>query len=258
MGQKATIPMTYIIATNDDGVSAPGLLALASAMRALGEVNVIAPSQNQSASGHKKTLFSPIRVQQTSLADGSAAVAVGGSPADCVALAALGALRWPPRLVVSGINRGPNVGQDITYSGTVSAAFEATIQGVPAIAFSLDKRDADTPADYAAAAHTAVQIAARALTKPLPQFTVLNVNFPRQAPYRGIRITRQGVRVYRDAPEIDGEMWSIMGDEPSGLVEEEGTDLWAVHQGYVSVTPIHLDLTAHRFLAELAAWDLQL
>ena len=126
--------MTYILVTNDDGVQAPGLFALAEAMRSLGEVDVVAPARNQSASGHKKTLFTDIPVEKTTLRDGSPALAVDGSPADCIALTALGMSRWPPRLVVSGINRGANMGQDITYSGTVTAALEATINGVPRLA----------------------------------------------------------------------------------------------------------------------------
>ena len=138
--------LTYILVTNDDGVHAPGLLALTQAMREIGEVTVIAPSTNQSASGHKKTRYRAILVGETTLDDGTPALAVTGSPADCIALAALGLARWPARIVVSGINRGANMGQDITYSGTVTAALEATIHGVPAVAGSRDQRDADQPA----------------------------------------------------------------------------------------------------------------
>jgi len=112
--------MSFILITNDDGVTAPGILALATAMRQFGEICVVAPSINQSASGHKKTLFQDIPYTQTQLADGTPAISVGGSPADCIALAALGATQWPPHIVVSGINRGPNMAQDITYSGTVT------------------------------------------------------------------------------------------------------------------------------------------
>jgi 5'-nucleotidase len=172
-----------------------------------------------------------------------------------VALARLGVVEWPPRLVVSGINRGPNMGQDITYSGTVTAALESTIQGIPAIAFSLNSRTANTLEEYQPAAQVACQIVRRVLEKSLPPFTILNVNMPAHAPYKGIRPTRQGVRIYRDAPHIDGNLWRIVGEEPTGNLEEEGTDIWAVHNGYVSITPIHLDMTAHRFIAELAAWD---
>ena len=129
--------LTKIIVTNDDGVQAPGILALATALRRLADVQVIGPALNQSASGHKKTLFQDIPVSEVALADNTRAMSVGGSPADCIALAALGMVEWPPALVVSGINRGANLGQDITYSGTVTAALEAAIQGVPAVAVSL-------------------------------------------------------------------------------------------------------------------------
>jgi 5'/3'-nucleotidase len=245
-----------IIVTNDDGVQAPGIRALATALRALGEVQVIGPSQNQSASGHKKTLFQDIPVSKVVLADDTPAISVGGSPADCIALAALGMVDWPPNLVVSGINRGPNMGQDITYSGTVTAALEAAIQGVPAVAVSLAVHSADRSIDYTEAARVAVAVAERVLTKGLPLLTILNLNVPVIPRVKGIRLTRQGVRIYQDELEATDSIYRIVGPEPGGNLEEEGTDLWAVNQGYASVTPIHLDMTAHRFLADLAAWDI--
>lgn len=251
--------MTYILVTNDDGVQAPGILALATAMRQLGSVGVIAPAKNQSASGHKKTLYQPIPIERTELADGTPAVAVDGSPADCIALAALGLIDWPPNVVVSGINRGPNMGQDITYSGTVTAALEATIQAVPGVAISLNQRDANTVEDYVTAAQVAIKVVEKVLEKGLPPFTIINVNVPRGVGVAGIRLTRQGVRIYVDELIQESEThFRIGGEEPSGKIDEEGTDLWAVHNRYASVTPIHLDLTAHRFLADLAAWDITL
>lgn len=250
--------MTYILVTNDDGVLAPGIFALATAMRTIGEVAVIAPAANQSASGHKKTLFQDIPVSKATLADGTPALAVAGSPADGIALAALGLARWPPRIVVSGINRGANMGQDITYSGTVTAALESTIHGVPAVAVSLDKRDANSPAEYEVAARIAAAVVRRVLEKGLPPFTVLNVNVPAGDQVKGLRLTRQGVRIYNDELDQSGDIYRIVGPEPTGVIDEEGTDLWAVHNGYASLTPIHLDLTAHRFLADLAAWDITL
>ncbi len=252
--------MTYLLVTNDDGIHAPGILALTQAMRQLGEVEVAAPANNQSASGHKKTLQQAIPVEQTTLADGTPALAVSGSPADCIALAALGIVRnWPPRLVVSGINRGANLAHDITYSGTVTAALEATIAGVPAIAVSLENRMADTVEDYVGAARVAIEVVRMALEHPLPPFTILNVNVPR-GEVKGLRITRQGIRIYHDELEAaeDQSYYRIVGPEPTGKLDIAGTDLWAVHNGYASVTPIHLDLTAHHFMAELASWDFNL
>lgn len=250
--------MSYILVTNDDGVSAPGILALARAMRVFGEVRVMAPARNQSASGHKKTLFQDLAVFETTLGDGTTpALAVEGSPADCIALAALGVIEWPPRIVVSGINRGANMGQDVTYSGTVTAALEAAIQGAPAVAVSLAQRDADQPEDYEHAAQLAVTVVRKALEKSLPPLTILNLNVPAGSQVHGLRLTRQGIRIYADELEKQRDgIWRIVGPEPGGMTDEEGTDLWAVHNGYASLTPIHLDLTAHRFLADLAAWDI--
>jgi 5'-nucleotidase len=250
--------VTHILVTNDDGVKAPGLMALATAMRTLGEVQVIAPAVNQSAGGHKKTLFQPIEVTETPLADGTPALAVNGSPADCIALAALGMVKWPTRVVVSGINRGANMGQDITYSGTVTAALEAAINALPAVAVSLTNIHAKTYEEYLTAAQVAAVVVKRVLEKGLPPLTILNLNVPVGETVRGIRLTRQGVRIYRDKLLHEGTEYRIGGDEPAGVTDEEGTDLWAIHNGYASLTPIHLDMTAHRFLADLAAWDITL
>jgi len=248
--------MTKIIVTNDDGVQAPGLLALATALRKLGDVQVIGPALNQSASGHKKTLRQDIPVTEVTLADNTPAMSVGGSPADCIALAALGMVDWPPTVIVSGINRGPNMGQDVTYSGTVTAALEAAIQGVPAVAVSLAAGTATHVEEYEEAARIAVLVTAKVIEKGLPRLTILNLNVPMLAPVKGLRLTRQGVRIYQDELEVKGNVYKIVGPEPGGQFEEEGTDVWAVHNGYASITPIHLDLTAHHFMANLAAWDI--
>lgn len=248
--------MTKILVSNDDGYQAPGILALAQALQSVGEVQVSAPARNQSASGHKKTLFSDIHVQETTIGDGIPALVADGSPADCIALAAMGLLDWPPRLVVSGINRGENMSQDITYSGTVSAALEAVIHGVPALAVSLANHNANDPQDYAEAARIAVVVAQFMLQNDLPPLTILNLNVP-QGDVKGLRITRQGIRIYRDEIERDGDRVRIVGEPPTGLLDKLGTDLWAIHTGYASLTPIHLDLTAHQFLAELDAWDIE-
>jgi 5'-nucleotidase len=248
--------MAKILVSNDDGYQAPGIRALAEALQALGSVEISAPARNQSASGHKKTLFNDIYVQKDTVGDGIPALVVDGSPADCIALAAMGLLDWPPRLVVSGINRGENMSQDITYSGTVSAALEAAIHGVPALSVSLANHDANEPQDYAAAANIALVVARYMLEHDLPPLTILNLNIP-QGEVKGLRVTRQGIRIYRDEIERDGDKVRIVGEPPTGLLDKLGTDLWAVHEGYASLTPIHLDLTAHQFLAELDAWDIE-
>jgi 5'-nucleotidase len=163
-----------IFLTNDDGVSAPGLAALARALRPVGEVTVIAPEHNWSAGGHSKTMHKPLRVSPARLADGEPALAGSGSPSDCVALALLGLLEAPPDLVISGINTGANVGSDLTYSGTVSAAMEAVLSGVPGVAVSID---ATLPGDYGPAAAFVAVLAAQLLAEPAGRPPrLLNVN----------------------------------------------------------------------------------
>lgn len=254
--------MVSIIVTNDDGYEAPGILALAEAMGELGNVQVCAPTINQSASGHKITLFQDLPYSRCTVGDGIPALAVAGSPADCIALSLLGLVDGQPDIVVSGINRGENMAQDLTYSGTVAAALEAVINGIPAVAFSLARADADHRDDYRVAAQVALSIVRMMLANGLPPLTILNVNVPavsRLQDLRGIRLTRQGVRDYRDyLVEVDDGLVQIRGEPPAANTDELGTDVWAVHRDYVSVTPVHLDMTAHRFLADLEAWDLQL
>ena len=254
--------MTSILVTNDDGYDAPGIVALAEAMRALGDVRVSAPATNQSGSGHAITLFKDIPYRRCELGSGIPALAVSGSPADCIAVSMLGLLDHKPDIVVSGINRGANMGQDLTYSGTVTAALEAAIHGVPALAMSLAAPRADRVEDYQVAAEIATRIASKVLKEGLPPMTILSVNVPgaaRSEDLRGIRLTRQGVRIYRDRlNHIDGGVVRVEGQPPVGNFDEIGTDIWAVHRDFVSVTPVHLDMTAHQFMATLEAWDLRL
>jgi len=258
------VPAIWV--TNDDGYRAPGLLALATAMQPLGAVQVCAPAVNQSASGHKITLFQDIAYSRQALGENIAALAVAGSPADCIAVALLGLLEGRPDIVVAGINRGENLAQDLTYSGTVTAALEATIHGIPAVAFSLARADADCAADCAVAAQVAQVIAGQVLAHGLPPFTILNVNIPpvsRAEALRGLRLTRQGRRIYRDrlvevATAAQSGIVRIEGEPPAGKADDLGSDIWALHENYVSVTPVHLDMTAHGFMAQLAAWDLRL
>lgn len=251
----------HILVTNDDGVQAPGLLALAQAIRPLGKVTVFAPDHNWSASGHVKTLDRPLRVRETVLADGSHAYMCDGAPSDCVALPLLGFLKEKIDLLVSGINPTANIGHDVTYSGTVTAAMEAVINGIPGIAVSLD-----TPAelkgalDYSTAAWVGRHVAEQAIADNLPKDVVLNVNVPyrKQAELSGFMVTRQGLRVYRDAldaridPHGRPYYW-IGGEAPTGVVEE-GTDVGALAGGYVSVTPLQLDLTHYKAMDILRKW----
>ena len=252
----------HILVTNDDGVQAPGLLALAQAMRQLATVTVFAPDRNWSASGHVKTLERPIRVTETLMADGTAAFMSDGAPSDCVALPLLG-LSEKVDLVVSGINPYSNLGHDVTYSGTVTAAMEAVIAGVPGIAFSLASQDkpAGVPADYSHSAEIAKYVAQNVIENGLAEGVVLNVNIPYLSieNMKGVIITRQGLRVYRDAldrrvdPRGRPYYW-IGGEAPTG-VNEEGTDVGALVAGYVSITPLQLDLTNYKAMDALKSWE---
>lgn len=252
----------HILVTNDDGVQAPGLLALAQAMRQIGDVTVVAPDRNWSASGHVKTLERPIRVTETLLADGTSAYMSDGAPSDCVALPLLGYVDKVD-LVVSGINPFSNIGHDVTYSGTVTAAMEAVIAGVPGIAFSLASQDkpANIPADYGPAGEIARRVVQKVLAGKQPEGVVLNVNIPYLSveATKGILITRQGLRVYRDVldrrvdPRGRPYYW-IGGEAPIG-VNEEGTDVGALAAGYVSITPLQLDLTNYKTMDVLKSWD---
>ncbi|HET9911833.1 MAG TPA: 5'/3'-nucleotidase SurE [Anaerolineales bacterium] len=252
----------HILVTNDDGVQAPGLLALVQAMRQIGQVTVFAPDRNWSASGHVKTLERPLRVHETMLADGTTAFTSDGAPSDCVALPLLG-FTDKVDLVVSGINPNSNIGHDVTYSGTVTAAMEAVIAGVPGIAFSLASQDKPTGAvtDYGPAAQMAKLVVEKVIKGEMLEGVLLNVNIPylNVEAIKGILVTRQGLRVYRDAldrrvdPRGRPYYW-IGGEAPTG-VDEEGTDVGALFAGYVSVTPLQLDMTSYKALDVLKNWD---
>lgn len=254
----------HILVTNDDGVFAPGLLALAQELRKIGDVSILAPDHNWSASGHVKTLNRPLRAKPVTLADGSTALASDGAPSDCVALALMGVIEKTVDLVVSGINPNANIGHDVTYSGTVTAAMEAAIGNVSGIAISLDAPEYFSGLlDYATAAHAARVVAKKMISNPLPKNILLNVNVPYLpvAELKGYRISRQGLRIYRDElvkredPRGKPYYW-IGGEAPTG-VDEEGTDFGDLKAGYVSITPIQLDLTAHAMIDNIRKWDWQ-
>jgi 5'-nucleotidase len=251
----------YILVTNDDGIDAPPLLPLKQALDEVAETIVFAPDHNWSAAGHPKTMHKPLRADPVTLADGSQGFSSSGAPSDCVALAVLGVLERKPDLVVSGINLGPNLGYDIFYSGTVAAAVEGVISGVPAIAFSLDSFE---PVDYAGPASFAARLVQYVAEHGLPADMFLNVNFP-AIPWddvKGVVITRLGRRVYRDElvcrTDPRGRSYYWIGGKPPGGVPDRGTDIWAVANGCVSVTPVHLDMTAYHFREDLRRWNIQL
>lgn len=251
-----------ILITNDDGIDSPGLYAVKKAMDNCGEVAVIAPDTNRSAIGRGITIGRSLRVDEITFPDGSGGYSVDGTPVDCVRLAALGFLEWQPDIVVSGINLGPNLGDDITYSGTVAAAFEGVMLGIPAIAISIV---GGTDYNFGPVASFAAGIAGMIDENHLPGSILLNINSPNlpSAEIRGAEVTRLGKRIYRDTLVEEpgdgdsgrGKSYTIYGDDPS-YHEEEGTDFHALNEDMISVTPIHFALTNMAGMEIVRNWDL--
>jgi 5'-nucleotidase len=247
--------MTHILVTNDDGVHSPGLLALTRALRSVGRVSVIAPDRNRSAIARGITIHTPLHVEEVALADGTPAYMTDGTPVDCVRFAVLGLLGEVPDVVVSGINMGMNMGDDVTYSGTVAAALEGVLLGWPAIAVS--QQHQGNPTDRWDGRHYNFDgvcsilpgLVALALTAQFPRQVLLNVNAPAittHTPPRA-RVTRLGRRIYNDSLVLEGEdgprrRYAIYGDRP-GHHPEEGTDFAAIEDGHISVSPLHFELT---------------
>jgi len=245
-----------ILLTNDDGIYAPGLAALYQELRQLGEVTVVAPESEQSAVGHAITLTTPLRVKEVALEDGEQGWAVSGTPADCVKIAMAELLPEAPDLVVSGINLGPNVGINVLYSGTVSAATEAAILGVKGVALSLNSYDPD--ADFATAARLARELLAQMQSwSPWANGVCLNINLPALPPHRirGIRITRQdvGPLVEHFERRVDPRkhVYYWLAEINERRPQDLETDSGALSQGYISITPIQHDLTAYSSLQGL-------
>jgi 5'-nucleotidase len=258
------MPKPFIFLTNDDGYLALGLLALRAALAEAGEVWVLAPDRNWSAASRTRIFHKPLRVSQARSPDGDELYITNGSPSDCVSLALLGLAPRRPDLVVAGINAGANLGRDVTYSGTVAAAMEGAQAGVPALAVSMDlgpEGDEENVPDYTQAAKVAAQVVKHVLSeRPLKPGTLLNINIPKRRP-KGVRITRLGSRTYSDElvrgkdPRGRDYFW-LTGERLSEPPpEEEGTDVWAMLSGYVSITPLQLDLTAHPILDALRHWQ---
>ena len=240
--------MTRILVTNDDGVYSEGIKLLAETLANVGDVVVVAPEREQSASGHSLTLHRPLRLQK--LRDNW--YAVDGTPTDCVNLAVLWLLRDdPPDLVVSGINFGLNMGDDVTYSGTVSATFEGTLLGIPSVAFSQEVAEQFS---FEPASRFARALIGTLLTEPLPADLLLNVNVPAGG-FNGVSFTRLGRRIYRQAvvekTDPRGRKYYWIAGTPEWQ-PESGTDHEAVSSGRISVTPLHLDLTDYRGLETYA------
>ncbi|MGQ9523410.1 MAG: 5'/3'-nucleotidase SurE [Armatimonadota bacterium] len=248
---------TLILLSNDDGVHARGLSALRAALLPLGRVVVVAPDRPRSASGHSITLHKPLRIHKVDMPQGGEWYSTTGTPSDCILLAVHEILHRPPDLVVSGINDGPNLGWDLTYSGTVAAAMEGAIIGAQALAVSLVNTGCHPKPGFSAAAAFAFQTASLLLSNPLPPHALLNINVPMPPDMhiRGAVITHQGVRRYpgriekRTDPSGRTYYW-LGGDVPEDRMDP-GSDVEAVANGFISVTPIHLDLTSYSLLAQL-------
>lgn len=242
-----------ILITNDDGFGAEGLRALEESLSALGAVWVVAPDREQSGQGHALTLNHPLRLERR----GPRHFAVQGTPTDCIYLGVHRILPERPVLVVSGINRGTNLGDDITYSGTVSAAFEATLIAVPA--FAISQQIGDGQVDYAEASRFARTLSEEVLRRGLPPDTLLNVNVPHGRP-AGVRVTRQGKRLYPggviERKDPKGRTYYWIGGAPAEWAADAEGDFAALAEGMISLTPLHLDLTNHRVLEEVRRWQL--
>jgi 5'-nucleotidase len=258
-----------VLLTNDDGIQATGLLAMRQALLEIPgiELAVIAPDSNRSATARSITTRRPLWVEEVDFGDGASGFATDGTPVDCVRFATLGLVEFQPELIVSGINHGSNLGDDITYSGTVAAALEGIVLGIPAIAVSQQADRAglsyqhDGRFDFDRSAAFAARIVEELEDFPLPEATLVNINCP-AGDVRGARVTSLGKRRYNDTLELEEEdgagrkRYRIYGMEP-GYEPQEGTDLTAVHEGWISVTPIHFDLTDISGMEALSAFDFE-
>jgi 5'-nucleotidase len=245
-----------ILVTNDDGVRSEGLMVLAKALHPIGNVYVVAPETEKSAIAHSLTLHRPLRVEKIK----RNVYAVNGTPADCVHLGVNAILPERPRLVVSGINKGGNLGDDITYSGTVSAAFEGTLLGIPSFAISLVSR---SQFQFHTAARFAVKVAQRILKKGLPKDTLLNINVPniKEEEIKSFKITSQGRWAHNGSAVIEkidprGKKYYWIGGGELIFDKRGDTDFWAVTHSYISITPLHLDLTDYSSIQQLKKWRL--
>jgi len=242
-----------ILITNDDGIHSEGIRALEDALKAVGDVYVVAPESEMSGASHSLTLARPLRIRQVDERHWT----VDGTPTDCVTFA-INRILSPeqlPHICASGINHGANLGDDATYSGTVAGAMESTILGIPGIAFSLV---ANRSQDFTESAKVAEKLMRKAIEEGLPKGTLLNVNIPKGVP-RGVRITKQGLKnakpIISEHTDPRGKFYYWIGEERNGFHAEGGTDFEAIDEGFVSVTPMRSDLTNHQAIELLKSWE---
>jgi len=253
-----------ILLTNDDGITSRGLFQAKVALEAHGTVSVIAPDSNRSGSARSITIDRPLQVSEVELRDGSIGFATDGTPVDCVRFGELGLVGERPDLVVAGINYGYNLGDDVTYSGTVAAAFEGLLLGIPGVAVSQGAPTASgsdfrrhEAYDFGPAAEFLGRLVGSVIVHGIPKGTLLNVNVPSNP--SGVAVGRLGKRIYRDRLELEADeegrrRYRIYGDDPS-YHDEPGTDFRAIAEGHISVTPIHLDLTSALGIEALREWE---
>ena len=250
-----------ILVTNDDGIFAEGIRSLTKALVDVGDVFVIAPNRQRSATGHAITMHEPLRVERVNYFELDVeAWAVSGTPSDCVKLGVEVLMKEKPDIIFSGINKGANLGTDVLYSGTVSAAIEGAMLGFPSIAVSLA---AYQDLDYAFAAKFSKNLAQLLKEKHLPEETLLNVNIPnlKEEFIKGVRVSSLGVRKYKNSfiERIDpqGQSYYWMGGEILDEDNGEHTDIFSIKSGYISVTPIHFDLTRFDLLSQVEQWNIK-
>ena len=247
-----------ILITNDDSIQAKGIANLVEAMRPLGDLLVVAPDKPQSGMGHAITINNPLRLKKISIFEGIESYTCSGTPVDCVKLAIYEIIKARPTLLVSGINHGSNAATNVLYSGTMSAAVEGAIEGIPSIGFSL--LDHHSEADFEAAAHFASEISKRALSEGIQKGVCLNVNIPKgkREEINGVKICRQGRAFWEDSFDkrtdpFGGDYFWLTGDFNS-TDKGEDTDMWALENNYVSIVPTQFDMTAHHLISSLNEW----
>ncbi|MBS1984844.1 MAG: 5'/3'-nucleotidase SurE [Bdellovibrionales bacterium] len=254
-----------ILVSNDDGVSSPGIQALSKALMKVGHVTVVAPEREQSTMGHALTLHKPVRLFKVASEPGRDQWATRGTPADCVYLGIRQVLKCNPDIIVTGINNGVNVGNDIYYSGTVAAAREGAVMNIPAIATSLDYHfevGAQPKANFEDCAEYIVGLVKQVLKNGLPTNAMLNVNFP-NVPFnkiKGTKVARQGFRIYTDkiTEKFDNrnKPYYWLGGTYAGFRPIEGSDCEVLDQDYISITPCRLDITQYEIMASMSQWDI--
>lgn len=249
-----------ILVTNDDSISAKGIAQLVESMKPLGDIVVVAPDKPQSGMGHAITIHDPLRLKISHQFEGIESYTCSGTPVDCVKLAMFEVVNRRPSLLVSGINHGSNAATNVLYSGTMSAAVEGAIEGIPSVGFSLLDFEAD--ADFEAAGHYAAIIAKNILKNGLQSGVCLNVNIPKgkKSELKGLKVCRQGRAHWEDSfdkrqDQFGGDYFWLTGSFKKSDRGED-TDLWALEQNYVTIVPTQFDMTAHHLIAELNEWDL--